>query len=173
LTVSLLKAQGADAAVAATSVATASDIIVAAGSRTEMGAAYANGPLNIAYANVKLDAYSTEKKRATNTLVANYNLGAATVYVGAVSGDLLSDTTAATTTKGSSASIKYTIGQIDLLAGLNQRKDSGSDAQKVTGLRADYNFSKTTASYVAYENFKAATAANDQKLVSIGLRKSF
>jgi predicted porin len=173
LTVSLLKAEGSNTAVAATAVATASDIITAAGDRTEIGLAYTNGPLNIAYANVKFAKYSTEKERSANTLAANYNLGATTLYAGMTSGDLLSDATAGTTQKGANIAVKHTMGKIDLLAGYSKRKDTGTDAQKVTGLRADYNFSKTTATYVGYEAFKGATTAADQKLVSIGLRKSF
>jgi predicted porin len=172
-TVSVLKAQGSDAAVAATSVATANDIIVAAGDRTELGLRYANGPLNVAVAQVKMAAYAAEKERTANTLAANYALGAATLYVGATSGDLLSDTTAAKTQNGSNVAVKYNMGKIDVLAGYGRRQDTGSDAQTITSLRGDYSFSKTTIAYVGYEDFKGATEAANQKLMSVGLRKSF
>ena len=182
LTVSVLKAQGADAKVTqpvgTIGSTTANDVVVGASDKTEMGLAYANGPLNIAYANVKVADYTAstglQKARSSNTLAANYKLGATTLYVGMTSGDLMTDTSAVKTQKGSSIAAKHTMGKIDLMAGISQRKDSdASKTQKVTGLRADYNFSKTTATYIGYENFKATTAANDHKLVSVGLRKSF
>jgi len=174
LTVSLLKAQGSDAAVAGTLPATAADIAVAVAGRTEMGVAYANGPLNIAYANVKAEKYSTtDAARSVNTLAANYKLGATTVYVGSVTGDSLAVVAGTTTTKGSSFAVKHTMGQIDLMAGVNQRKDSGSETVKITGVRADYNLSKTAAAYAGYQFVNATGTTNDQKLTAIGLKKSF
>ncbi len=173
LSVSVLKAEGADTVVASTSVVTASDIIVKAKDTVEFGVNYANGPLTVAYANVKHANYSTEKARSANTLGANYVLGTTTLYAGMTSGDLLSDTTAVATTKGNNVAVKHTMGKIDVMVGINNRKNSNAEKQKVTGLRADYNFSKTTATYVGYEDFKGATAAADQKIVSIGIRKSF
>jgi len=177
LTVSVLKAQGADALVAQstamTNAAAANEVVAAAKSVTEMGVAYANGPLNINFAQVTSEAYSAEKKRSANTLGANYALGATTVYAGMTSGKLLTDTTAVKTQKGSSFGIKHTMGQIDLLASVSQRKDTGGETQRTTGARADYNFSKTTATYLGYEVFNPTGTANDFKVVSVGLRKSF
>jgi predicted porin len=177
VTVSVLKAQGASADVSQPTTlvsTTANAVLTSTQGVTEMGVKYANGPLNIAYANVKIDAWTTYKARSASTLGANYNMGNTTVYAGMTTGDDLSVTAATTTTKGSSLSVKQTIGQIDLLAGYNQRKNSdAASAQKLTGVRADYNFSKTTATYVGYENSKGADAVNDSRIVSIGLRKSF
>jgi predicted porin len=175
VTLSYLKAQGADAAVSQVSgsTAAANEVVAAGKSVTELGAAYANGPLNINFAQVTNEAYGAEKKRAANTLGANYALGATTLYVGMTSGKLLTDTTAVKTQTGSTVGVKYTMGQIDLMASMGQRKDTGTDAQKTTGARAVYNFSKTTATYIGYDAFTAPAAANDFKMVSVGLKKSF
>ena len=174
LTVSVLKAQGADAAVMQPSIAAPNEVVKAAADVTEMGVAYSNGPLNINLANVKNASYTTAKARAATTLGANYNLGMTTVYAGMTTGKLLTDATAVAKQKGSSIGVKHTMGKIDLLANMSQRKDTNqTSTQKTTGLRADYNFSKTTATYLGYESSKGITAANDFKVVSIGLKKSF
>jgi predicted porin len=44
----------------------------------------------------------------------------------------------------------------------------------VTGLRADYNLSKTAALYIGYESYdNGAATANETTATAIGLRKSF
>ena len=72
------------------------------------------------------------------------------------------------------------MGATDLMASYTQQKSTTSDVKAtVTGLRADYNFSKTAAAYVGYENWDTgATYANSlttgtRKIASMGLRKSF
>jgi predicted porin len=175
LTVSVLRADAVDAEVNTTgTVAAASSMTGAVRTGlTEIGAAYTNGPLTLAAANISQASATGKAKTSHNVLSANYKLGDTTVYASTNSGDHKTQTATTTSTKGSSVSLKQTMGNIDLIAGLNQQKNNAGDNEKVTGLRADYNFSKTTATYFGYEKFKAATAAADQKIVSIGLRKSF
>ena len=75
--------------------------------------------------------------------------------------------------KGSNIAITQNIGAIGLMAGIRNQKVGAVEA-KVTGLRADYNLSKTAAVYIGYENYDTGAAtANEAKLTSIGLRKSF
>ena len=173
-TVSVLKAMGAGADITQTSSAAANTIVAAGRQVTELGVSYSNGPLNVAVANIKRQAYLAEADRSSTNVSANYNLGATTLYLGTTSGKLLSDATAQATQKGISYGVKHSMGNIDLIANISTRKDSNqAKQQKVTGLRADYNLSKTAAVYVGYSNFAANVTTDDQKVTSIGLRKSF
>jgi predicted porin len=175
VTLSAYRAERVGTVVNTTGVATPAPITAASATagRTELGAAYTNGPLNLAFANIQQSAVAANAKTKHNLLSANYTFGATTVYGSVNTGDSIVQAASATQTKGNSLSIKHTMGQIDLLAGLNNQTASGAAKETVTGLRADYNFSKTTATYVGYEKFKAAASANDQKIMSIGVRKSF
>jgi predicted porin len=163
---------------------------------TEFGLAYANGPLKVSYAYVAQAAqangtgwYGTTgagtttlstSKTNVSMINANYNLGATTLYAGWNKGDALTATAALapTATKGYRLAVKHTIGAFDLI-GQYTTQDSTTAANvvakaKVTGLRADYNLSKTTAVYVGYENHDSgASSANIHKVVATGLRKSF
>jgi predicted porin len=93
---------------------------------------------------------------------------------------LLGNAPAPTKVEGQRFAIKHTIGSVDLIASQQdiEAKASGK-RDKVTGLRADYNLSKTTAVYAGYERVKDGTGlvlaspADTRNLASIGLRKSF
>jgi major outer membrane protein P.IB len=169
-TASLLRSTGNDAAVGA--------ITTTAQPVTEAGLNYVNGPLTAGFAHIAQQAHAGNVKTSTNVLVANYKAGMATVYASWNDGDAKARTTTPTgtsttiDTKGASAGVKITSGQIDLLAGYNQQK-TNTDTEKVTGLRADYNFSKTTAVYAGYEKYDSKNNAADQTIYSVGLRKSF
>jgi len=174
---------------------------------TEIGLKYANGPLNVALVNIKQDSMvnktgyysgslaSAAQPVATSATVigANYafNTGT-TVYVGYNTGDRLAAKSSsagdAVQSKGKRFAVKQTLGQIDLIAQRSTQKTTGASADAkgtVTGLRADYNFSKTAAVYAGYEAWKTNLAAaagtagatagttGDRTIVSIGLRKSF
>jgi len=132
----------------------------AAGSMTTWGTAAA-GSL-AANANVKY-----------NLLGANYNFGATTVYAGytTTKSNGQVDTGATITGEDSKSwniGAKYTIGNIDLLANYLERKSNlanGFNADtgvytsanalypkaKLTGLGANYNFSKTVLAYYRFE----------------------
>jgi predicted porin len=123
---------------------------------------------------------------------ASYTMGATTLSAGWNNGDRLAAGTstsgtaagAAVSTDGYRMGIRHTMGNIGLMASYTQQ-NAGSGASgaevksKVTGLRADYNFSKTAAAYVGYENWDTGTAyastltSGTRKIVSMGLRKSF
>jgi len=155
---------------------------------TEVGLRYDNGPLTVAYANVaqgggqvnKTGWYSGAntavlKKTAANVLSASFKMGDTTLHAGMNDGDRLTANTDGTAvkSKGSNIAITQNIGAIGLMAGMRNQK-VGAVESKVTGLRADYNLSKTAAVYIGYENYDTGAAtANDAKLTSIGLRKSF
>ncbi len=161
---SLLRSTGNDAATGT--------ITTAAQPVTEAGLNYANGPLTVAYAHIEQQGHAGNVKTTHDVLAANFNLGAATVYAGWNQGDALARTTTTTDSKGASAGVKYTMGAIDLLAGYNEQKTK-TVKEKVTGLRADYNLSKTAAVYAGYEKYDSTTNADDRTIYSVGLRKSF
>jgi len=190
LTVSLQYAPGNDQA-AVNSAATAL-LIPNARTATEVGVSYSAGPLNVAFANIAQAAqtnatgyYSSTTlansvKTSTNILAANFKMGDTTLYAMVNDGEVLASTTAALTAKGSRVAVKHTMGAIDLMAQYSQQTNNSVKA-KATGLRADYNLSKTAAVYVGYENWdtgatysaSTATTTGDRKITSIGLRKSF
>jgi predicted porin len=154
---------------------------------TEIGLRYAAGPLTLAYANVAQGAqtnatgwYSSATlvnaaKTSANVFSASYNMGATTLHAGMNDGNRLAAGTGgvAVDSKGSNIGITHNMGAIGLMAGMRSQK-VGTVESKVTGLRADYNFSKTTAAYVGYEKYdNGAASANETTATSIGLRKSF
>ncbi len=168
-------APGADAAVASTTAGVAGTIIPAAATEaTEVGVTYANGPLNIAYANVAQSRFGTNGKTSTNILSANYKIGAATLYAGWNDGDVYGPRAATVAkTEGYRLGAAYAMGAVNLLASYAEQK-SASIKEKVTGLRADYNLSKTSALYAAYELYDNGNATNsDRTITAIGIRKSF
>ncbi len=199
LTVSVLYAPGNDQS--AESTLTYQPLQVPNGrTATEVGLKYVNGPLTVSLVNIAQDAQINKTgffgggntylnaKTSANVFGANYKIANTTLYAGMNSGDRLAASAtdgAAVNSKGTRYAIKQTIGQIDLIAQQTTQEASNVKA-KVTGARADYNFSKTTAAYVGYEKWDtgavaaagsatAPTAATtgDRKIVSIGLRKSF
>jgi predicted porin len=204
-TASALYAPGGDEAAVAAATTTTTVSTYTAGTQTaltipnarqatELGLAYANGPLKVSYAYVAQAAQTNATgffavaassvntaKTNVSMLNANYNLGATIVYAGFNSGDILKATATAapTATKGYRVAVKHTIGAFDLI-GQYTTQNSRTAAQtadvkaKVTGMRADYNLSKTAAVYVGYENHdNGAATANTHKVASMGLRKSF
>jgi len=136
----------------------------------------------------------------TNTSFnAKYVLGNTTIVASMNDGDALAVTTGAAaanpvpaipagavrTTKGTRLGVSHAMGNVVLSAQLSEQETQNAsltaDAKsKVTGMRADYNFSKTTTAYVGYENWDSGVAAaagtagtGERKITSIGLRKTF
>jgi len=154
---------------------------------TEIGLRYAAGPLTLAYANVAQGAQTNgtgffttgtgagAAKTSANVFSASYTMGATTLHAGMNDGNRLAAGTGgvAVDSKGSNIGITHNIGAIGLMANMRNQK-VGTVESKVSGLRADYNFSKTTAAYVGYEKYdNGAASANETTAASIGLRKSF
>jgi predicted porin len=209
LTASVLFAPGNDQAAVTPTTVTAGDStalgIINGRKATEIALKYNNGPLNVSVANIKqaamanktgwysgAQAAAVQAKETSATIAAvNYKIANTTLYAGYNSGDRLAVKSAtdgsAAQSKGTRFAVKQTIGQFDLIAQQTKQKVSGVDTandvtSKVTGLRADYNLSKTAAVYAGYEKFDTAkayadvtapTSTGDRKIVSIGLRKSF
>ncbi len=172
---------------------------------TEAALKYSNGPLNVSLTAIMQDAQANKtgyysgafgageafQKTSNTLLAANYTIGTTTFYAGMNTGDRLAakSTTSglAVESKGQRFAIKHTMGKIDLIASHTTQEVKGVSTavdvkSTVTGLGADYNFSKTTAVYARYEDWKtgqvAATGATagatgDRTTASIGLRKSF
>jgi len=170
---------------------------------TELGLNYSNGPLNAQFTNIATAAQtnptgwyavtSNSTGQTTsygyvatkmNVLGVNYNLGSTTLYYGYNNGDSNASTTSLIKSLGSRVAAKQNFGAIDVMLQYTSIKTtttaSVSTTAKVTGLRADYNLSKTAAAYLGYENWDTGTAAastdttsGNRKVTSIGLRKSF
>jgi len=169
---------------------------------TELGINYANGPLVVNWAQSAVAAqtyntgyygvlYSSSAAATTalgyvgtktNMLSANYNLGAATVYGAWWAGDSTTSTTAAVHVSGNRYAVKYDMGTMLFALQYTQAVvgSTTTTTSKTIGARADYNFSKTAAAYVGYENVDTGVAATTntttagvRKITSIGLRKSF
>ncbi len=169
----------------------------------EFGLKYNNGPLNVNYASttVKAGAYSAATAQtaaggagtaalAANQsvkytfLAANYTMGAATVYAGMTTAKTDGITTAAAAgldTKSNNIAVKYALTPtIDLAANVVKITDNLSahtkGDQKLTGIGADYKFSKTVSAYVRMEDYKQdqkSTTANGVKTQAVGLRVQF
>ncbi len=193
---SVLYAPGNDQAAVAASTTTSGGqsalLTPNAREATEFGLNYANGPLTVSYANIAQSAQTNPTgwyavgtgnlvKTSMNLLNANYKFGAATtVYAGWYDGDALASTTSATKVEGYRLAVKQTVGAVDLVAQYTEQKTGATKTKStVTGLRADYNLSKTAAVYLGYEDWDTGTAyANStstgtRKITAVGLRKSF
>jgi predicted porin len=164
---------------------------------TDIGLAYNQGPLNVQFAQqttkqganamnslvtvgVANEASTTHK---LTTLAANYTVGAVKV-LGAVWTEKHDRATAAddVDAKGTMIGAQYTIGKIDLKVSQGKRDSrvATNVDKKVTGIGADYNFSKRTAAWVRMENRDADTnvtadtsAAGVTKTTAVGIRHNF
>lgn len=165
----------------------------------DLGLAYNNGPLNVAFSSQTLksgskgldnlvapangfDTVSGETgKLQQNTLGANYNFGPATVYgafwatkgtstVGGVSDVGLKR-------QGAMIGAKYAVSSsIDLMASYAKATDKiGKADAKIFGLGADYKLSARTALYARYADLDTATNAANKgsKTTAIGVRHTF
>ena len=168
----------------------------------EVGFKYVNGPLTISAAQI-MQAYQTYRTgwygvdsdaSGTNTLgslatranifAANYKFGNTQFYVGAGTGSSNQSTTSLTAVNMSRWAIKHSIGALDIMPQYTRVKTTTAAGvttlPTVTGLKLDYNLSKTTAAYLGYENFNTGTAlattgttSGTRSITSVGLRKSF
>jgi predicted porin len=197
ITASVLYAPGNDQAavgVAAGSGGHTALIVPNARAATEFGLRYAAGPLTVSYANVSTASQTNAGgwyavgssvagtlKTSVNMINASFAMGSTTLYAGWNKGDsTAASSTATTATKGYRFGAKHTMGAIDLGASYTQQTSGTANTDaSVTGLRADYNFSKTAAAYIGYENWDTGTAyastatSGMRKITSVGLRKSF
>ena len=198
-TASVLYAPGNDVAADATTNSASlyqANQVPNARKTTEIGLKYANGPLNVAFANIKQDTAANAigwyannpgtgavtEATSSNVLGANYAFSTGTtIYAGVNRGDKLTTTSgAAAWAKGTRYAVKQNLGNVDLIAQYSTYETSTAK-QTVSGLRADYNFSKTAAAYVGYESWDTgiaaadakSTSSGDRKIVSMGIRKSF
>jgi len=160
---------------------------------TDLGLTYNTGGLTLAWANVSQLAqqnatgyYATTSSTnvasaaATNANVfaARYNMGQFSLHGGFGSGTALTSATSAVDIKVWRVGVKATFGKVDAIAQVTEAKTNPSATtetiQKTTGLRLDYNLSKTAAAYMGIEQYDSgATTSNQQNITAIGLRKSF
>jgi predicted porin len=145
---------------------------------TELGLAYANGPLNVNFANIRAAATdvaatvaptgaAASASTSTNMLGANYTMGSATVYAGwnkgKTSGSTVSDTglylipvqASGVDTNGSRLGFKYVMGATSFILSSAQQtiKNTTEEKRKVNGFRVTQDLSKQSSVYVAYETF--------------------
>jgi predicted porin len=194
---SYLRAPGNDqpavAAATTTSGGQSALLIPNARAATEMGLRYDKGPVSVSYANVKTESQDNKggwyaqgssvqgtASTSVNMVNASYNMGTTTLYAGWNDGEQTTAGSTAVKTKGNRYAIKQTFGAMDLMATVTNQTSGTTDTKaKVTGLRGDYNFSKTAALYIGYEKWDTGTAYNasattgDRKITSMGLKKSF
>jgi len=203
ISAAVVYAPGNDQASVAGSTSLANLNVPNARTATELGLKYSNGPLNLAFSNVSqaaqtyatgwyaVGAASTGQTSTygyvatkTNSLGANYNLGATTLYYGYGNGDSIASTTSQTKAKASRLGIKQSFGSIDLIAQYTTVKTTTSalvdQTYKISGFRLDRNLSKTAKVYVGYEYADSGTAVSTSSTssgtrttTSIGLQKSF
>jgi len=166
----------------------------------EVGLKYVNGPLTISAVQV-MQAYQTNRTgwyavdaagsgtlgslaTRANLFAANYKFGNTQFYVGAGTGSANTSTTSLTSVNMSRWAIKHSIGALDIIPQYTRVKTTTAAGvttlPTVTGLKLDYNMSKTTVAYLGYENFNTGSAlattgttSGTRSITSVGLRKSF
>ena len=197
LTASMTYATGNDETTAPAASATANGMTMNRNA-VELGLTYANGPLTVAFVNIQngelkngatngAGATANSKKSTANVLGANYVLGNTTLYAAYMTGDSKiasgSINVKPIAGKGYRLAAKHTIGQIDLMASYQEFKinneflaagvTSAQNKDAVTGLRADYNLSKTSAVYIGYESWNTFGDKNTRTATSVGIKKAF
>jgi predicted porin len=157
---------------------------------TDIGVTYTNGGLKLAFATVNQQAQSNgmsytgiaaanSDATVSNSYAASYNFGTISAHLGVASGNTVTATTVAIKGSAMRGAIKANLGKVDLTAQYtevitNTGTSNANVSAKTTGFRADYNLSKTAATYLGYESYDSgATANNQQTIMSVGLRKSF
>jgi predicted porin len=178
---------GANTGVAATAaaLANATDTRVAGAAQTDIGLMYANGPLAAGLTIASQDATAagsapgaTAGLRLTNYYV-QYAFGAARVYFGGHTEDILAaGTGAATNDTGNNIGLKYNMGNMDLLWNYAVRRNAAPvGEQRIWGLGVDYNLSKRTGVIArintANNDLAAAAAVSEQRNVMVGLIHRF
>ena len=130
----------------------------------EVGFKYVNGPLTISAAQI-MQAYQTNRTgwfavdaagsgtlgslaTRSNIFAANYKFGNTQLYVGAGTGSSNQSTTSLTAVNMSRWAIKHSIGALDIMPQYTRVKTTTAAGvttlPTVTGLKLDYNMSKTT-----------------------------
>ena len=113
-------------------------------------------------------------KTSTNVVSGQYAIGSATLYAAYIDGELLAASLTPTKVDGYRVAGKYSMGAVDLMASYQEVKQKVAGTKdKISGLRADYNLSKTAAAYIGYEQWDSYALNDTRKLTSVGLRKSF
>jgi predicted porin len=167
---------------------------VSAAKVTDIGLAYANGPLNVNYSNLKrgANAASTAAAQAAghtgiaatvataastySSLGANYTIGAVKLLAGYGKGTKsgVDGTTVDVNSKLSTMGVSYTFGQNTILAAKTQTKLGTAAAREAVGVRFDRELSKRTVAYAVYEAYDSGAAtANKTNTAAVGVRHSF
>ncbi len=162
---------------------------------TDMGLTYSQGPLNLAYAATTVKAGSVAAAGAASGVTAaasaltanaevkytmlggNYTMGAITVYYGATTGKSTGLTTNIDVSSSNIAAKYALTPMVDLMINSVKVDDKVSAAkdQKLTGLGADYKFSKNTSAYLRYEDYNTDKSATNKgvKATAVGLVVKF
>lgn len=168
---------------------------------TDLGLAYNNGPLNVALSSQTIKtgtkglagtmvpanfgmfdlAAGESGKVQQNTMAANYNFGAATVYAAYWTTKVTSADTVSSSTdlkrQGTMIGAKYAVSStIDLMASYAKADDKLLTADaKLFGLGVDYKLSKRSTVYARFADLDTNTSAANKgsKTTAIGVRHTF
>jgi predicted porin len=156
---------------------------------TDMSLRYAAGPLDVMYASLKYDVGTgaaapangalTAGTTNTQTMLAASYAVLPTLKLHAGSGKSKASVTSLANSSSTQYGVSYTMGNIVIMAQTAKVDDKNTTAydRKMTGLGADYNFSKTTRAYVRYDslNLNTATASSGSEIkrTAIGISQSF
>jgi len=150
----------------------------------EYALSYANGPLNVAYAQstVSAGAYVASTNNTTpgtlatagqmnansqavyTFLTANYTFGGTTVYFGSTTAKTDGYTGTALDTSSYNVAVKYALSpSIDLLANVTSIDDkgTGNKDQFNNAVGVNYKFSKRTTAYFITENYNTNTSGTN------------
>jgi predicted porin len=166
---------------------------------TEYSLRYTNGPLDLAYSNVafKVDTTATTVATAPTTnpysnvttnlagqtltdtiLGGSYTLGTVKLFAGAGTSKSQNGTTV--NSSSTNLGVQYTMANIDLMAQVAKVDDktTGNYDRSLTGVGANYNFSKQTYAYFRYDSINydkahTATKGSEQTRTALGLAHRF
>ena len=204
ITASVIYAPGGDNNEVLTNAGTANSALQIPNARrsNEVGIKYVNGPLTLsavqvmqAYQTYRTGWYAVDSTAAgasslaslptrANLFAANYKFGNTQFYVGAGTGSSNQSTTSLTAVNMSRWAIKHSIGALDIMPQYTRVKTTTAAGvatlPTTTGIKLDYNMSKTTVAYFGYENHNTGSAlattgttSGTRSITSVGLRKSF
>jgi len=159
--------------------------VAAAGSITDIGLFYANGPLAVGFSNYKVAAVGTGTSNSLNNAYVTYDLGMAKLgagYYTEKNGAAASATVAsgATDSKAYNLSVSVPMGAVTLMANYGKKDDkaTANNDRTVTAVGAKYDLSKRTSAYARFVTDKTDGTVNAELAAKstytlVGLQHNF
>lgn len=151
--------------------------------QTNIGVNYNNGPLNLSFANSKIEntggVVSGTNEVKHNLFGGNYTFGAATVYAGITTSKTNAAAAVVADSRSYNLGLKYQVtGNIAVSANFLRDNDklAANQDSSLNAIGADYAFSKRTSAYAVYtkgDYDKSNGAAGDFRTYTVGLKHSF